>query len=530
MTVVLWVLAALGVLLLALLVRDLVQRRHALLRAYPVVGHARWLLEKVGPELRQYWFMGDKAERPFNRTQRNWVYQSAKRERNTFGFGTEGELDTTPNYLIVRHVPFPHPVPSKGQASGPPDYAMPSAKVLGEARGRRHAFRPSSAVNVSAMSYGSLSGQAVEAINRGVAQAGCLQNTGEGGLAPFHRHGGELIFQIGTGYFGCRDGQGHFSLPELKERIDEAPIRALEIKLSQGAKPGLGGLLPAAKVTERIARVREVSANQDCVSPNRHSAFGSCDELLDFVEELADETGLPVGIKSAVGEEAFWTELVHLMATTDRGVDFVSVDGGEGGTGAAPLVFTDHVALPFKVGFARVYGAFAREGIADRVTFTGAGKLGFPEAALFAFALGCDMVHVGREAMLAIGCVQAQICHTGRCPVGIATQSPWLARALHPEHKADRLAAYVVALRAEILSLSRACGVAHPALVGPDHLTVVDAHFAALSVRELFGYEDGWGVQPLGELEDLLEEIDESLAEERRAEAAAHGVAPFPEA
>jgi glutamate synthase domain-containing protein 2 len=529
-TVVLWLLAGLGALLIALLVRDLLQRRHALLRAYPVLGHARWLLEKVGPELRQYWFMGDKEERPFNRTQRNWVYQSAKRERNTFGFGTEGELDTTPNYLVIKHVPFPHPVPSKGQASAPPDYALPAAKVLGGARGRRHAFRPSSAINVSAMSYGSLSGPAVEAINRGVAAAGCLQNTGEGGLSPFHQHGGELIYQIGTGYFGCRDEHGRFSLPELVKRLSEAPIRALEVKLSQGAKPGLGGLLPAAKVTEEIARVREVSANEDCVSPNQHSAFDDIDGLLDFVEMLAEETGLPVGIKSAVGEQEFWDELARRMASEARGVDFITIDGGEGGTGAAPLVFTDHVALPFKHGFARVYAAFAREGIAERVTFVGSGKLGFPEAALFAFALGCDMVNVGREAMLAIGCIQAQICHTGRCPVGVATQSPWLARAVHPEHKADRLAGYVVALRAELLSLSRACGVAHPALVDPDHLEIVDAHFASHSVRELFGYEDGWGVQPLGELEGLLEQVDESVGEERRHEAAAHGVSPFPEA
>ena len=478
--------------LVGLLGHDLLQRRHALLRTYPVFGRARFLLEKVGPELRQYWFLQDKEERPFKRTQRNWVYQTAKGVQNTFGFGTEIEPDTSQNYLIVKHAPFPYPPPSKGQVTGAPDFHLPSAKVLGGHRGRGHAFRPDSAVNVSAMSFASLSGPAVESINRGVARAGALQNTGEGGLSPHHKHGGDLVFQIGTGYFGCRDRNGRFSLSELRGRLEEAPIRALEIKLSQGAKPGLGGLPPASKVTE--------------------------------------ETGLPVGIKSAIGESGFWDELARRMASEDRAVDFITVDGGEGGTGAAPLVFTDHVALPFKMGIARVYSAFAREGIADRVTFIGSGKLGFPEAALFAFALGCDMVNVGREAMLAIGCVQAQICHTGECPVGVATQSRWLTRALVPAEKSERLANYVTSLRGEILSLSRACGVPHPALVGPDHLEVIDAHFNGTGVRELFAYEDAWGTQPLGELEGMLSEIDEDAAHERREAAKAHGVTPFPEA
>ena len=405
--------------------------------------------------------------------------------QNTFGFGTEIEPDTSQNYLIVKHAPFPYPPPSKGQVTGAPDFHLPSAKVLGGHRGRRHAFRPDSAVNVSAMSFGSLSGPAVESINRGAARAGALQNTGEGGLSPHHKHGGDLVFQIGTGYFGCRDRNGRFSLAELRGRLEEAPIRALEIKLSQGAKPGLGGLLPASKVTEEIANVREVSANEDCVSPSRHSAFGDVDEMLDFVEMLAEETGLPVGIKSAIGESGFWDELARRMASEDRAVDFITVDGGEGGTGAAPLVFTENVALPFKMGIARVYSAFAREGIADRVTFIGSGKLGFPEAALFAFALGCDMVNVGREAMLAIGCVQAQICHTGECPIGVATQSRWLTRALVPGEKRERLANYVSSLRGEILSLSRACGVPRPALAGPDHLEVIDAHFNGTRARTL---------------------------------------------
>lgn len=250
--------------------------------------------------------------------------------------------------------------------------------MLGAAHRRARAFRPSSIVNVSGMSYGSLSPVAVEALNRGAALAGCLHNTGEGGLAPAHLHGGELIFQIGTGYFGCRDAAGHFSLDRLLACVAEAPVRAIEIKLSQGAEPGLGGLLPAPKVTEEIARMRGVPAHRDCASPAAHSAFSDVAGLIAFVERLADATGLPVGVKSAVGDLSFWRELADRMAASGAGPDFLTIDGGEGGTGAAPLTFSDHVALPFKLGMSRVYPLFARAGLAEDVVFIGAGRLGSP--------------------------------------------------------------------------------------------------------------------------------------------------------
>ena len=241
-------------------------------------------------------------------------------------------------------------------------------------------------------------------------------------------------------------------------------------------------------MTPEIAAIRGVEQGRDCVSPPGHSAFGSADELLDVVESIAQATGLPVGIKSAVGEQAFWDELAGLMARDrGRGLDFVMIDGGEGGTGAAPLAFTDHVALPFKLGFARVYASFARAGIAEEVVFVGSGKLGFPDAALFALALGCDMVNVGREAMMAIGCIQAQRCHTGHCPTGVATQSAWLTRGLDPELKAVRLATYVRALRGELLALARACGVDAPGARRPraagDRLRALHGRPAARGVR-----------------------------------------------
>jgi glutamate synthase domain-containing protein 2 len=486
--------AAAGTALGAIAGYDLLQRRHAILHNFPVVGHFRYLLEAVGPELRQYIVTGNDEERPFSRDQRRWVYASSKKDINTFGFGTDNDLERSPGHVIVKHSPFPATAPVEGTPGAPPRYDVPAGKVLGAAHGRRHAFRPASIVNISGMSYGSLSAPAIEALNRGAELAGCLQSTGEGGLSHAHRHGGELVFQIGTGYFGCRDASGDFSLERLLERVAEAPVRAIEVKLSQGAKPGLGGMLPACKVTAEIARMRGVPEGRDCVSPSTHSAFSTVAELIEFVELLAGETGLPVGIKSAVGETAFWEELAGRMAQTGGGPDFVVVDGGEGGTGAAPLTFSDHVALPFKAGFARVYPCFARAGIAEDVVFVGAGRLGFPDEALFALTLGCDMVNVAREAMLSIGCIQAQRCHTGRCPTGVATQSPWLMRGLDPTFKSARAANYVVTLRAELMALARATGARHPALVGPDRIEVLDERFGAKPVHEIFGYEPGWPV------------------------------------
>lgn len=471
---------------------DLLQRRRAILRNFPIAGHLRYVLEAFGPELRQYIVTSNNEERPFSRDQRRWIDASADGRPNVFGFGTDDEMEAVESLVIIKHSPFPAPAPAAGEPGGPPDYRVSCSKVLGAARGRRHAFRPGSVVNVSGMSYGALSPVAVEALNRGARLAGCLHNTGEGGLAPAHCHGAELVFQIGTGYFGCRDDRGRFSLERLRERVAEAPVRAVEVKLSQGAKPGLGGLLPGAKVTPEIAAIRGVTAGQDCVSPPGHSAFSDVDGLIDFVELIAEDTGLPVGIKSAVGEAGFWEKLAERMTETGGGPDFVTIDGGEGGTGAAPLAFADHVALPFKLGFARVYRTFALAGLAEDIVFIGSGRIGFPDSALFAFGLGCDLISVGREAMLAIGCIQAQRCHTGRCPTGVATQSRWLMHGLDPELKSARAAKYLVSLRAEILALARSCGVTHPALVTPEHFEVVCERYGSAQLADVFNYEPDW--------------------------------------
>ncbi len=512
--------------LAAVAVRDLLQHEHTLLRNFPVVGHGRHMVEALGPQVRQYLVAGNNEERPFTRDQRRWVYASSKRENNYFGFGTDNDIEYTAGYPVIKHRNFSRVIPPTRVEAGV-DVRLPCAKVMGAARGRRGAFRPNSVVNISAMSFGALSGPAVEALNRGAALAGCLHNTGEGGLSAHHRHGGELVFQIGTAYFGCRDADGRFDLQRLKDLVAGAPVRALEVKLSQGAKPGLGGALPGTKVSPEIAAVRGVREGVDCVSPSRHAEFSDADSLLDWVEMLAAETGLPVGIKSAVGDMAFWNELTELMATTGRGPDFVTVDGGEGGTGAAPLIFTDSVSLPFQLGFARVYATFARKGLHEQVVFVGAGKLGLPDNAVVAFALGCDMVNVAREAMLAIGCIQAQECHTGRCPTGVATQNAWLTHGLDPAVKSVRVANYIATLRRDLLKVSEACGVEHPALIRTGDVEVLGGRTSSTPLGEVYGYEPGWGLPADSDREALValmtEEVTQGGAAHRSVSAPARG-------
>jgi len=480
-----WLLAIPAVVLLVLVVMfvvDVTQTSEPIRRNFPVVGRLRFLLSNFGPEIRQYIVASNDEERPFNRDQRHWVDMSSKKENNYFGFGTDSD-QRRPGFVLIRHSAFPDNTHIDDVAS------LPCAKILGGYNQREKAFRPKSIVNISAMSYGSLSHAAIEALNKGAAIAGCMHNTGEGGISDFHRNGGDLMFQFGTGYFGCRDAGGEFSMDELLGTIADTPVRAIEVKLSQGAKPGLGGMLPAEKVTPEIARTRGIPVNQACASPASHRAFDDVDSLIDFIESIAAATQLPVGIKSAVGQMNFWTELADRMVERGVGPDFITIDGGEGGTGAAPLSFSDHVALPFRLGFAQVFATFARRDVSERVVWIGSGKLGFGSEALLAMTLGADMIAVGREAMLAIGCIQAQKCHTGHCPTGVATHTPWLVRGLDVTNKSARLANYVIALRLELLKLAHACGAAHPSEVPSDAIEIVVDSNSVESAQDHFGYE-----------------------------------------
>lgn len=453
----------LGVLTLALgllFIRDVLQREHTIQHNFPVVGHLRYLFEAIGPELRQYWVAHDKEELPFNRSERAWVYASAKGENNNFGFGTSEQYYGL-GYPILKHAAFPFPADEATVLFDDPT-AIPCAKVIGSQRARP--YRPPSVINISAMSFGSLGARAVESLNRGAKKAHAFHNTGEGGVSPYHLAGGaDVVWQLGTGYYGARGEDGRFSLDVLAETVQANPqIRMIEIKLSQGAKPGKGGILPGKKVTAEIAAIRKIPVGKDCYSPNHHDEFGTVDEMIDFVEGIAERTGLPVGIKSAVGKLDFFELLAKRMKERKQGPDYIAIDGGEGGTGAAPLTFSDHVSLPFKVGFARVYRIFQDQGMAGQVVWIGAGKLGFPDRAAVAMAMGCDLIYVAREAMLSIGCIQAQKCHTGSCPAGVATQRKWQQAGLDIELKTERAYRYLKSFRKELLALTWAAGYEHP--------------------------------------------------------------------
>ncbi len=478
----------LGVVLVLVVIRDIYQTTRTIQHNFPIVGHFRYWLEAIGPELRQYWVANDREETPFNRSERSWIYASAKNQNNNTGFGTT-EILYEMGYPIIKHSVFAYPE-EKFKGFGGDKSAIPCLKIIGESHGRRKAFRPASVINVSAMSFGSLGAKAVSAINQGAMAANALQNTGEGGISPYHLLGGDIIYQLGTGYFGSRTADGQFSIDELVKKVEANPqIRAIELKLSQGAKPGKGGILPGKKVTAEIAGIRGVPIGKDCISPNNHRAFSNVDEMVDLIEKIADRTGLPVGIKSAIGDMGFWEQLADKMVRERKvGPDYIAIDGGEGGTGAAPLAFTDHVALPFKVGFARVYKTFLNAGLADRIVWIGAGKLGFPDRAVVAFAMGCDLIYIAREAMLAVGCIQARRCHTGYCPAGVATQNWWLQTGFNIDEKALRLERYIRSFRKEILNMTHASGHQHPGQYSSDDVEFSTGCNIFTTLTDVMGY------------------------------------------
>lgn len=471
-------------------IRDIFfNRKHTISHNFPIVGHFRYMLESIGPELRQYIVANNREELPFNRRERTWIYASAKSQNNYQGFGTDQDIHG-PGYIFIHPNMLPYAV-NEGHPNHQDKSFLPSAKVMGAYNKRRRPFRPLSVVNISAMSFGSLSAAAVSSLNKGAHKAGCYHNTGEGGLSPYHSHGADVMFHFGTGYFGVRGEDGNFSMDKMKNLVQKNPfIRAIEVKLSQGAKPGKGGVLPGKKITPQIAEIRGVQVGKDVLSPARHSAFSNVPEMLEFIESIAEETGLPVGIKSAIGNLKLWEEMADIMLETGKGPDFITVDGGEGGTGAAPPSFADHVALPFVYAFSKIYKMFQKKGLEDRIVFIASGRLGLPAPALMAFAMGADLIHVAREAMLSIGCIQAQICHTNRCPSGIATQSKWLQSGIDTTLKSERFYQYNKTLRKEMLEITHAAGYEHPAQMTMEDIVMGmgDNHYTK-SLKETFNYE-----------------------------------------
>ena len=476
------------IILLIIALRDIIQRKHTISHNFPIVGHIRYILESIGPELRQYLVANNREELPFNRIERGWVYASSKGENNYEGFGTDRDIYAH-QHLFVNNAMFPFKVdefhPNKE------DYAfLPCAKVMGAFHKRQKPYRPKSVINVSAMSYGSLSAKAIESLNKGVKIAGAYHNTGEGGLSPYHKNGGDVVFHFGTGYFGVRSEDGNFSMAKMKQLVADNPfVRAIEVKLSQGAKPGKGGVLPGEKISQEIADIRGVEVGKTVLSPPNHKAFSTIPEMVDFIEAIAKETGLPVGIKAAIGKLDQWEELAIIMKETGRGPDFITVDGGEGGTGAAPPSFADHVSLPWVYAFGDLYNLFKNHELTERIVFIGSGKLGFPAKAAMAFAMGADCINVAREAMMSIGCIQAQVCHTNRCPSGIATQSKWLQRGIDIPLKSERLAQYFKTFRKEFLEITHAAGHEHPCQFTMDDIEVnVDDHNLSKNLSGTYHY------------------------------------------
>ena len=473
--------------LFLILIYDLFQKEHAILRNFPIFGHFRYLLESIGPGIRQYWITNDKEEMPFNRSERSWIYATSKKEKSTFGFGTTEQLYDI-GYPIIKHSTFP--LSANKQKNGRDISLIACQKIIGKANRRKFPYQPKSIINISAMSFGSLGENAITSLNKGALKASCYHNTGEGGVSPYHCNGADIIWQIGTGYFGARDEDGNFSLDKFKEVIQSnSNIKMIEIKLSQGAKPGKGGILPARKVTKEIANIRGIPINKDCISPNKHSVFSTVDGLIDFIELLAKTSGLPIGIKSAIGQINFWEELSLKIKERNQGPDFITIDGGEGGTGAAPLSFTDHVSLPFKIGFKRVYTIFQKQELTENITWIGSAKLGFPDRAIIAFSMGCDMINIARETMLSIGCIQAQQCHTDNCPTGVATQNKWLQRGLDISSKSERCAQYIIGFRKELLELTYASGYQHPCEFTAQDIEVSIGVNKFVPLEEILGYK-----------------------------------------
>ncbi len=449
-------------------VNDMRQTSRSVLRNYPVIGHMRYLLEFIRPELRQYFLESDNEAAPFSRQQRSLVYQRAKGEPDKRPFGTQKDVGAT-GYEWLSHSVSPTDLPSH-------DFRI----VIGAGGSSCSQPYSASVFNISAMSFGALSANAVLALNTGARKGRFAHDTGEGSISRYHREpGGDLIWEIGSGYFGCRTEDGRFDADKFSANARESQVKMIELKLSQGAKPGHGGVLPGPKVTIEIAQARGVKVGQDCVSPASHSAFRTPIEMMQFIERLRQLSGgKPVGFKFCVGHAWEWFAMAKAMRETGIWPDFIVVDGAEGGTGAAPLEFTDHVGAPLQEGLLLVHNTLVGLGERHRVKIGCAGKVisSFDIARMM--ALGADWCNSARGFMFALGCIQAQSCHTGHCPTGVTSQEPMRQRALVVPDKAERVFRFHQNTLHALKELVQAAGLRHPGEITADHI-----------VRRVSGYE-----------------------------------------
>ncbi len=439
-------------------IRDMHQTRHAIRRNYPVIGNLRFVFESIRPEMRQYFFEDDTQQLPFSRVNRSLVYQRAKKESDKRPFGTQQDVYGN-DYEWINHSMNPiHPETSNFRVTvGGPDCTQPySLSVL----------------NISAMSFGALSANAVLALNKGAALGSFAHDTGEGGISNYHlAHKGDLIWNIGSGYFGCRDDEGNFSDEAFVQRATQNSVKMIEIKLSQGAKPGHGGMLPGPKVTLEIANARGIRPWQDCNSPAKHSAFSTPIELMEFIAKLRRLSGgKPVGFKLCIGHPWEWFAIAKAMLKTGITPDFIVVDGAEGGTGAAPVEFVDHVGTPLREGLRLVHNTLVGIGLREQIKLGASGKVisAFDMARIM--ALGADWCNSARAFMFAVGCIQAQVCHTGKCPTGVTTQDAKRQEALVVSDKSERVANYHANTLSALAELLGAAGLTRPADLRPHHI------------------------------------------------------------
>ena len=453
-----WALA-IGGALMVIGIHDLTQKEHSILRLYPIIGHVRWLVEAIRPEIRQYLLEGDDERLPFSRSQRSLVYQRAKGETSDKPFGTL--LDVyAPGHEFIGHSTRPVPVA---------DPATFRVKVGGP---QCHKPYDISVLNVSAMSFGSLSANAIRALNKGARMGGFIHDTGEGAVSPYHlEHGGDLTWELGSGYFGCRTDGGRFDPEKFAALAARPEIKMIEVKLSQGAKPGHGGILPAAKITPEISKTRGVPMGVDCVSPSGHPEFDTPTGFLAFVARLRELSGgKPVGFKLCLGHPWEFMGIVKAMLETGILVDFVVVDGAEGGTGAAPVEFVDHMGVPLREGLLFVHNTLVGAGLRDKIRIGASGKIVSAFDIASVLAIGADWANSARGFMFAIGCIQSQSCHTNRCPTGVATQDEARQRALVVPDKAERVRRFHASTLHALADLIAAAGLRHPSEIAPRHM------------------------------------------------------------
>ncbi|MDB3870104.1 FMN-binding glutamate synthase family protein [Candidatus Thioglobus sp.] len=476
-TLFVWLLGIVFAIILVTFVFDISQSKNAILRNYPVVGHFRYLFSNLGEFFRQYFFAMDREEMPFNRAERQWVNRASSDKDNTIAFGSTKNLNI-PGSIIFINCPFP---------MLDSDAVQTRAIIIGEGYSE-NPYKASSIFNISGMSYGAISKPAVLALSGGAKKANCWMNTGEGGLSPYHlKSGADLVFQIGTAKYGVRNDDGSLNDQKLADIAQYDQVKMFEIKISQGAKPGKGGILPGIKVNTEISKIRGIPKGEDSISPNRHIEVSNTIELLDMINHVRDVTDKPVGFKTVIGDIK-WLEAL-LSEVNKRGAasapDFITIDGGDGGTGAAPMALMDNVGLPLKEALPLVVDKIIQHGLEDRIKVIASGKMITPSDVAWAICAGADFVTSARGFMFAIGCIQSLKCNKNTCPTGITTNNKRLQKGLNPKNKAAKVANYVDNITKTVEIIAHSCGVKEVHLLNRTHVRIVQPDGKSISMNKL---------------------------------------------